>query len=198
MLTEVLFNVPRGDDGDANGDGIRTSAGDEFFEVHNPHDEAIEMGGYVFANRLLFRRGSEERAVTFRFPRFELGPGETAVVFNGYDSEIPGPVGTAERAPESTNESFGGAWVFTMGNNSRFRAMNNKGDYVLLMTARREVVDSLMWGNPDEDLPEGVERPQKVTADPGGSMTRRFADEPFTRHRSIDGRRFSPGEQVEG
>ena len=197
MLSEVLFNVPVGEEGDANLDGRRNAAGDEFFELTNPHDEPIDLRGYVFANRLLFREGSELRAVLFKFPAMRLGPGERAVVFNGYKSDIPGPVGTSERPPGARNEHFGGAWVFTMGNGSRFRAMNNTGDYVLLLTSRKKVVDSLMWGTPDQDLPEGVSTPQKVIEDPGGSVTRSAPDEPFAPHRSVDGTRFSPGIRVE-
>ncbi|CAE7897703.1 hoxF, partial [Symbiodinium necroappetens] len=156
VLTEVLFNVPRGDDGDANGDGHRSSAGDEFFELHNPHDEAINLRGYVFANRLQFRKGSEKRAVVFRFPKFELPAGATVVVFNGYDSEFTGPVGTTDRAPDGPNDAFGGAYVFTMENTSQFRALNNTGDYVVLVAPGMKFVDALVWGKPDEDLPDGV------------------------------------------
>lgn len=198
VLTEVLFNVPRGDDGDANGDGVRSSAGDEFFELHNPHDEAIDLRGYVFANRLQFRPGSEDRAVAFKFPAFELPPGASVVVFNGYECAFTGPVGTAERAPDGPNDAFGGAYVFTMENTSRFRALNNEGDYVVLVAPGRKFVDALVWGKPDEALPAGVKNPRTASADPGGSVSRESPDEDFSAHRAAHGERFSPGERPEG
>src|SRR5690606_27204449 len=36
QITEVLFNVPSGAKGDANGDGERDATGDEFIEIANP------------------------------------------------------------------------------------------------------------------------------------------------------------------
>jgi len=75
--------------------------------------------------------------------------------------------------------------------------MNNKGDFVVLLSRKRKVVDALIWGKPDEDLPEEIDSPYKVRADPGGSVTRTVADEPFMSHKSVDGRRFSPGEQLD-
>jgi hypothetical protein len=46
LVTEVLFNVPRGEEGDANGDGKRSATGDEFVELVNPHDRPISLKGY--------------------------------------------------------------------------------------------------------------------------------------------------------
>ena len=37
LITEIFFSVP-GSGGDANGDGQRSPAGDEFIELMNPHD----------------------------------------------------------------------------------------------------------------------------------------------------------------
>jgi len=84
-----------------------------------------------------------------------------------------------------------------MGNTSRFRAMNNTGDYVLLLTSKKKVVQSLTWGKPDENLPKGVSTPPKVSADPGGSAVRVPGDEPFASHKSEYSERFSPGEQAQ-
>jgi hypothetical protein len=46
LVTEVLFNVPRGVDGDANRDGTRSATGDEFVELFNPYDKPINLKGY--------------------------------------------------------------------------------------------------------------------------------------------------------
>ena len=47
MITEVLFAVPTGDGGDASGDGSRHVSGDEFIELVNPHDKAIQVATSV-------------------------------------------------------------------------------------------------------------------------------------------------------
>ncbi len=46
LITEVLYSVPGGKNGDANGDGVRSATGDEFIELINPHDKPIELEGY--------------------------------------------------------------------------------------------------------------------------------------------------------
>ncbi|MFA6045777.1 MAG: hypothetical protein WC718_12405 [Phycisphaerales bacterium] len=50
LITEVLFNVPTGAKGDANGDGTRDAVGDEFVELINPHDKPIDLKGYVLTD----------------------------------------------------------------------------------------------------------------------------------------------------
>ena len=52
VITEVLFNVPKSDDADANADGARHSTGDEFVELFNPHPRTINLHGYTITNRL--------------------------------------------------------------------------------------------------------------------------------------------------
>jgi hypothetical protein len=50
LITEVLYNVPTGPEGDANGDGTRSATGDEFIELINPHDKPINLKGYVLTD----------------------------------------------------------------------------------------------------------------------------------------------------
>lgn len=50
LITEVLFDVPTGDAGDATGDGSRNATGDEFIELANPHSKPIQLGGYVITD----------------------------------------------------------------------------------------------------------------------------------------------------
>ncbi|CAG0980713.1 hypothetical protein PHYC_01748 [Phycisphaerales bacterium] len=50
LITEVLFNVPPGAEGDADGDGIRSATGDEFVELVNPHGQPISLKGYILAD----------------------------------------------------------------------------------------------------------------------------------------------------
>ena len=47
LITEVLYAVPSGDRGDANGDGTRDAVGDEFIELVNLHDRPIQLKGYT-------------------------------------------------------------------------------------------------------------------------------------------------------
>jgi len=56
LITEVLYAVPTGDEGDANQDGQRSATGDEFVELYNPHDRAIQLKGYTI------RDGTPEEA----------------------------------------------------------------------------------------------------------------------------------------
>lgn len=48
VITEVLYAVPR--DGDADQDGKRSATGDEFIELINPHDKAINLKGYTLSD----------------------------------------------------------------------------------------------------------------------------------------------------
>jgi hypothetical protein len=50
LITEVLYDVPKGPAGDANGDGQRSANGDEFVELINPHDKAINLRGYTITD----------------------------------------------------------------------------------------------------------------------------------------------------
>lgn len=49
-ITEVLFAVPTGDNGDADLDGTRSATGDEFVELYNPHDRPINLKGYILSD----------------------------------------------------------------------------------------------------------------------------------------------------
>jgi hypothetical protein len=50
LITEVLYAVPSGDEGDADGDGVRSATGDEFVELINPHTKPIRLKGYVLTD----------------------------------------------------------------------------------------------------------------------------------------------------
>jgi len=193
VITEVLFNVPRGDDGDANKDGTRDAAGDEFIEVMNPHDKPINLRGYVLTSRLTTDDDASKRGVRFVFPDCELPPGKVAVVFNGHDAEIPGPVGTAKSQPKEPNPDFAGAAVFTMGGGSQ-RVFANGGDFVLLSAPAGERIDCIWWGESDPEPPDDVLRSAEVVKDPKGSVQRESPDKNPIPHIDLDGRACSPGE----
>ncbi|MEO0513332.1 MAG: lamin tail domain-containing protein, partial [Planctomycetota bacterium] len=114
MITEVLFDPPKGQAGDASRDGTREAIGDEFVEVSNPHDRPITIGGYVLTDR----NYPGPSGFVFRFPPLRLRPGETALVFNGLKGSIAGNFGNSSRA-SSPSEVFGDAWVFHAANEKR-------------------------------------------------------------------------------
>lgn len=196
VITEVLFNVPLGPEGDANKDGVRDAAGDEFVEMMNPHGAPIALGGYTLTNRLTTGDPKVNRGVRFRFPEFELEPGGVVVVFNGHGASIPGPVGNERGAPSGPNERFAGAWVFSMEKPSGNRAMANTADFILLSAPDGAPVDAVEWNGPRPGVPRGTRRVAEVRADPKGSVQRRGADGEMLPHLEIDGRVFSPGEAL--
>lgn len=74
VINELLVNVPTGDDGDANGDGVRDAFDDEFVELVNVSDELVDMTGVKIANK---------ESVKLEFSDLCLGPGGAIVVFSG-------------------------------------------------------------------------------------------------------------------
>lgn len=193
QITEVLFDVPAAEAGDANGDGQRHAAGDEFVEIANPHAKPINLKGYALTSRLASPGVAAGRGVRFVFPDVELAPHAIAVVFNGCESKIPEPVGTPEAAPSGGNALFGGAMVFTMANTSRMSAFKNDGDYVLLSAPDSTPIDCIAWGKPDPPPPKTTIRISVVDERQKGSVQRLTPHAEPESHNDIDGKLFSPG-----
>lgn len=188
LITEVLFAVPTSG-GDANGDGKRNATGDEFVELTNPHDEPINLAGY----RLVDRHRGQDGRFAFTFPDLMLEPGQTAVVFNGLGASWTGPVGDTHRAPPGPNPLFEGAFVFTAGVQSRFLALANTADFVLLENALRVPVHVVVWGDPDEAPPTEAYQTDTITSIPRGSVQRTESTGAMAAHDRIDGKTCSPG-----
>lgn len=205
IITEILANVPAGMEGDANADGVRDAAGDEFVELYNDSDSPVSLRGWTISNRRGpgggdgapdpdSRPGASRKGVHFTFPSFDLPPRAVAVVFNGYQSRIPGPAGDEAKAPAKPNDRFGGAWVFVMDNDAKFNAFNNAADFVLLADKSGRPVECIVWGKPDVEPPAGVKRLARVKGgDPKGSLAREPGEEGAVPHRRLDGRACSPG-----
>lgn len=199
MIVEVLYAVPTGTEGDANGDGRRHVSGDEFVEIFNPHDRPIQLRGY----RLTDSNPADKGQVRFVFPMFELPPGGVAVVFNGYKCSWFGPVGDDKAAPPAPNDRFDGAWVFTMKASSQYVAFSNAGDHVLLTAPDGTAVQRVSWGEPKDRAAFDRIAPllDDVAPQTGKSSVQR--DGParvaaFRAHLDLpydlgDGRPFSPG-----
>jgi hypothetical protein len=151
LITEVLYAVPNSDDGDANKDGTRQAAGDEFVELINPHERAIQLFGYTLTDRNPEKKGQFK----FTFPALELPAGGVVVVFNGFESSWSGvgPVGDSTKAPSGPNESFHGAYVFTARASSSRISWANGGDFVLLSDPSSQPIECVTWGTFKEKVP---------------------------------------------
>ncbi len=191
IITEVLYAVPRGPEGDANRDGLRDALGDEFVELYNPHDKPIRLDGYTINDRN--PPGSNQ--VSFVFPRFELSPRAVVVVFNGVNQTWTGPVGDSTKAPDKPHDDFDGAWVFTMGNTSKSTGFANDGDWVVLLDPKGEPVSCVAWGKTDTPppFPDSVVERAPNTSSGSVQRTQPVAASPFTAHPTIGGLRYSPG-----
>ncbi len=200
MITEVLFNVPRGDEADANQDGSRDATGDEFVEIGNPNGAPMNLKGYRIVSRLSYGEDSPKRGVFFTFPDFELPAHSVALVFNGHGASIPGPVGNASKAPEGPSEPFGMGFVFSMEMGARNNAFSNSGDFLLLLDPAGRPVDGVFWGDPQPAPPRATDaegrliyRLEEVKRDPKGSVQRLSPTDALVEHGAIDGTPFSPG-----
>jgi hypothetical protein len=74
-LNEVLADPPPDAAGDANGDGVRDSAEDEFVEIYNMGSLPADLSGWTIQDLTGVRHEFEEG--------FTLAPGEFYVVFGG-------------------------------------------------------------------------------------------------------------------
>lgn len=194
-LTEVLFHVPTGEAGDANADGRRDSTGDEFIELLNPTDRAINLKGYRLSSRLSTFDAEGRYGIRFIFPEFELPAGGVVVVFNGHEATLKGEVGDAEAAPASFNSAFADAFVFSMEVGAQNLALKNDGDFVLLTAPDGTRIDCVVWGKCDPRPPADVARTEDVgNIRAGGSIQRVGPGKPWRAHKDFDARPFSPGQ----
>lgn len=193
QITEVLFNVPTGEKGDANKDGVRDAAGDEFIEIANPHDEPIQLGGYILTNRRASVKGTTTSGVRFVFPKMELPPHAIVVIFNGFDAKIADPVGDSDDAPTAVSPHFGKSWALTMKIDNKGKALANSGDWLLLSAPDGTPIDCVWWGEPDPPAPTTPLRIQEVSKETTGSVQRIRPSGDLEPHNEINGELFSPG-----
>ncbi len=207
LITEVLYAVPTekaaGGDlarADASRDGARDATGDEFVEVINPHDKAIDLKGYSLRDAAGAEAASKKPekgkkpppGVSFTFPALTLQPGEVAVVFNGSKQKWTGPVGDSGRAPAARHDKFDNAWVFTMKASSSRAGFSNGGDFVLLSAPGGVPVQRVRWGGSPE-LATDAPLVEDAPSSSAGSVQRESVAGAFVPHAEIDGLPFSPG-----
>lgn len=196
MITEVLYAVPSGEEGDADQNGRRSATGDEFVELANPHSKPIQLKGYTLTDGLVKKgsgKGKGEPQIRFVFPDLTLKPGEVVVVFNGSDGPPAGLVGDA-KAAAPRNDKFNNAYVFTMRVKGSFTAFSNEGDCVLLSDPAGKGVECVRWGE-ERQSPEKA-APRTYDAPESRGSVQREGDE-FVPHKNLSGdlgaMPFSPG-----
>lgn len=206
LITEVLYGVPSGKAGDANGDGDRQPLGDEFVEFINPHDRTINLKGYTLVDAEAYSPGAPKPAdpakpntkppakpddhknaeVRFTFPDCELKPGQVAVLFNGYKSTFAGPVGDQNHAPSAPNPTYHGALVFSIYNTSPYAAFGNDGDFALLLAPDGKPVQGVTWGKAAKNIPmDCLVREEAPIA--AGSVQRTSLGGKFIAHADLGG-----------
>ena len=186
LITEVLFDVPRGDDADADRDGHRSATGDEFIELVNPHRETINLKGYSLYDLTRGKKG----AVRFSFPDLPLKPGQVAVVFNGYESKRSFPDKAHTPAP---NPDFHGAFVFSMHIDSARAALANAGDTIVLEDPDGRPIHVITWGKTEGEKPKAL-LTETLKDIEGCSAARKDAASPLVEHTKLARGLFSPGQ----
>lgn len=146
MISEVLFAVPTTGDNDANKSGKREVSGDEFIEIVNPHDRAIELKGYTLTDG----SPTAKTMLKFVFPPMTLPPRGVVVVFNGHDAKIPGPVGDAKSAPSGVNDNFHKCVVFVARVANSRVSFSNAGDAACLKAPSGIPIQRVRWGKADD------------------------------------------------
>lgn len=209
-ITEILFIVPQGDAGDANKNGKRSAAADEFVELTNTSTKELDLKGWSLVDSdswaFLTERGKipwtkaveklkhDGKDWVFVFPTCKLRSGDRAVVFNGFEQSPKGPCGSREAAAER-NKDFDRSFVFTMKVETGKVALGNDGDWVALISPKGEYVEVVKWGKPDVPVPSDA-KATEAPADPKGSTQRENAAGKFVDHASLGNkdRLMSPGE----
>ncbi|MGB7923032.1 MAG: lamin tail domain-containing protein, partial [Pyrinomonadaceae bacterium] len=178
IINEVLADPPLDLAGDANHDGVRDSADDEFVELVNSTASDIDIGGFQLLTR---SSTADEDTLRHVFAPGTIFPAGTAiVVFGGGSPPVGSPV-------------FGGAQVFTASKNGAASSLSltNSGGVVTLREPSSALVASLSYGGStglDADNDQSLTRSPDITGN-------------FVPHLSAQGsnsRAFSPGTRTDG
>ena len=144
VINEYLADPPDGGAGDANGDGARSSSQDEFIEIVNRTNEAIDISGF---------RLSDAESLRHTFAAGTVIPAFEAVVVFGGGS----PRGRFGNAAENT-------LVFTASSGGL--SLNNGGDVITLADAQGRVVQEVKFGAAEGGANESINR----DPDAGGAV----------------------------
>lgn len=145
IINEFMFDVTKDDpatpdvnEGDINGDGQRSIRGDEFIEIYNSGDAAVDISGYEFLKRDL--------TVFFTFPENTiLEPGEFAVVFGGvgpegFGSHFPPELKLFAAVPGDGDAGFA-------GDDGTSNLQNSRDNIILVNPAMQDTIAEYYWGS---------------------------------------------------
>ncbi len=122
MINEILFDPAPDLDGDANGDGYRHFAEDEFIEIINISSADLDLSSWTVADGYTVR---------FTFPQgATLAPGGAALIFGGGDP--------------ATFADFPGVEVYTAENGL---GLNNSGDTITISDPEGKEREQVSYGS---------------------------------------------------
>jgi uncharacterized protein YjdB len=174
VINEALADPPDGLAGDANHDGVRDSSDDEFVELVNAQNTAVNISGWSIRTRSLTAT-SETLRHTFA-PSTMLPAMDAIVVFGGGTFDPLDPV-------------FGGAQVVTASTGRL--SLTNTGLTIIVRDASGNLVTQFMYGG-STGLSGGSN--QSLTRSP--DITGNFVL--HTAAAGAGGRRYSPGRKADG
>lgn len=169
IINEVLYDPPGGLAGDANGDGTRSAAEDEFIEFINDSDQPVDLSGFT----LFDTDGLTADVPKHTFPPGTIVPARTAYVLFGGGT----PTG-----------SFGGAMtgISTSGDMN----LNNAGDAITIKDAQGNIFLTFDTATDGSGLDFGAD--QSITRSPD-------IDGNFTLHTTANAAAaYSPGTRADG
>ncbi|MEK6299387.1 MAG: lamin tail domain-containing protein [Acidobacteriota bacterium] len=141
IINEYLADPPDGTAGDANGDGVRDSADDEFVEIVNTGANPLPVGGFTI---------SDATQVRFTIPAGKIiPPGEAAVVFGG---------GTPTGA---FGNCAANGLVFAAGSGGL--SLNNGGDTITIKDGAAVTVASVTFGSTEGNANQSITRSPDIT-----------------------------------
>ena len=82
LINEILADPPTGIAGDANGDGVGSSNDDEFIELYNTGNQAVDLSGWSLSDATKSRHTFASNSL--------LSPRELLVIFGGGSPQLPG------------------------------------------------------------------------------------------------------------
>ena len=174
VINEFLADPPDGLAGDANHDGVRDSADDEFVELVNSTTRTIDLSGYELTTRSLT---STTDTLRHRFsPGTLLPSGHALVIFGG-------------GSPDPDNPLFNGAFVFKASRGGL--SLTNSGGVITLRKPTGEIVTSVAYG---ADLSLRADLNQSLTRAP--DIIGQFVQ--HSTAAANENQRFSPGTRIDG
>ncbi len=195
IINEVLADPPGGSAGDANMDGTRSSSQDEFIELANVGETAVDIGGWMLG---------DDEGIAFVFPEgYMVEPRGIIAVFGGGDvTNVPGYdadslVSRVFQADSTVGNGFrnGGDIIMLLSDDGTYDTWFAYGD---LANTGGPAVGTYPAGT-DFEIEQDVAAPanadNSVTRFPDGNVG---IPDPFVQHLEVSTRAFSPAVTVDG